>query len=101
MKRQCTGAKPWRILDVGFGAGDMLARIARWADARGVAVELAGVDLNPKSAPVADARLLVARTGNDGCGVLQAPARPEIPERVHAPVGEHVVRDVRCRGGRG
>ena len=52
-----TGAKPWRILDVGFGAGDMLARIARWADARGVAVELAGVDLNPKSAPVADARL--------------------------------------------
>lgn len=51
------GTKPWRILDVGFGAGDMLSRIARWADARGVAVELAGVDLNPKSAPVADARL--------------------------------------------
>ena len=51
------GAKPWRILDVGFGAGDMLVRIARWADARGVAVDLAGVDLNPKSAPVAEARL--------------------------------------------
>lgn len=51
------GAKPWRILDVGFGAGDMLARIARWADARGVPVDLAGVDLNPKSAPVAEAKL--------------------------------------------
>lgn len=51
------GTKPWRILDVGFGAGDMLSRIAHWADSRGVAVELAGVDLNPKSAPVADARL--------------------------------------------
>ncbi|MCW0196903.1 methyltransferase domain-containing protein [Sphingopyxis sp.] len=50
-------AKPWRILDVGFGAGDMLARIARWGDARGVALDLAGVDLNPKSAPVAAARL--------------------------------------------
>jgi SAM-dependent methyltransferase len=49
--------RPWRILDVGFGAGDMLARIARWGDARGVALDLAGVDLNPKSAPVAEARL--------------------------------------------
>lgn len=52
-----TGAKPWRILDVGFGAGDMLARIARWSDKQGVPVELIGVDLNPKSAPVAEAQL--------------------------------------------
>lgn len=51
------GAGPWRILDVGFGAGDMLARIARWGDKRGVALDLVGVDLNPKSAPVAEARL--------------------------------------------
>lgn len=52
-----TGNQPWRILDVGFGAGDMLARIARWGERRGVALDLAGVDLNPKSAPVAAARL--------------------------------------------
>lgn len=51
------GAKPLRILDVGFGAGDMLARIARWGGARGVPLDLAGVDLNPKSAPVAAAKL--------------------------------------------
>lgn len=51
------GDRPWRILDVGFGSGDMLARIARWGARRGVALDLAGVDLNPKSAPVADARL--------------------------------------------
>ena len=51
------GTPPWRILDVGFGAGDMLARIARWGDRRGVALDLVGVDLNPKSAPVAEARL--------------------------------------------
>ncbi len=38
-----------RILDVGFGDGDMLRRIARWASKRGVAVELVGVDLNPRS----------------------------------------------------
>lgn len=51
------GQRPWRVLDVGFGAGDMLARIARWGDRRGVALDLVGVDLNPKSAPVAEARL--------------------------------------------
>ena len=48
--------KPWRILDVGFGAGDMLARIARWGDERGVALDLVGVDLNPTSARVASGR---------------------------------------------
>lgn len=51
------GEKPWRILDVGFGAGDMLARIAHWGDWRGVALDLVGVDLNSKSMAVAKARL--------------------------------------------
>ena len=51
------GTKPWRILDVGFGAGDMLARIARWGDKRGVALDLVGVDLNRKSEAVAAMRL--------------------------------------------
>ena len=51
------GTRPWRILDVGFGAGDMLLAVARWGEARGVALDLVGVDLNPKSAPVADAKL--------------------------------------------
>ena len=40
---------PLRVLDVGFGDGDMLRRIARWAKRRGHAVELVGVDLNPRS----------------------------------------------------
>lgn len=51
------GSKPWRILDVGFGAGDMLARIARWGEKRGVALDLVGVDLNRKSEAVAAVRL--------------------------------------------
>lgn len=51
------GTRPWRILDVGFGSGDMLARIDRWGTKRGVALDLVGIDLNPKSAPVAEARL--------------------------------------------
>ena len=44
-----------RVLDVGFGDGDMLRRIARWAARREVEVELVGVDLNPNAAPAARA----------------------------------------------
>ena len=40
---------PLRVLDVGFGDGDMLRRIARWAARHGHVVELVGVDLNPRS----------------------------------------------------
>jgi 2-polyprenyl-3-methyl-5-hydroxy-6-metoxy-1,4-benzoquinol methylase len=43
------GRERLRILDVGFGDGDMLRRIERWAARRGIAVELIGVDLNPRS----------------------------------------------------
>ena len=39
-----------RILDVGFGDGDMLRSIAKWAARSGRAVELVGIDLNPRSA---------------------------------------------------
>jgi 2-polyprenyl-3-methyl-5-hydroxy-6-metoxy-1,4-benzoquinol methylase len=41
---------PLRILDVGFGDGDMLRCIAAWARRSGRAVELVGIDLNPRSA---------------------------------------------------
>lgn len=43
-------AKTLRILDVGFGDGDMLRAIARWAAKRRQRVELVGIDLNPRSA---------------------------------------------------
>ena len=41
--------KRLRLLDVGFGDGDMLRRIERWAMTRDVPVELVGIDLNPRS----------------------------------------------------
>jgi len=44
-----------RLLDVGFGHGDMLRRIARWAARQGIEAELVGIDLNPRSAAVARA----------------------------------------------
>lgn len=53
LARATRGTKRFRLLDVGFGQGDMLRSIARWAKPRGIAAELVGVDLNPKSAAVA------------------------------------------------
>ncbi len=41
------------VLDVGFGHGDTLRRIAEWARARNIAVKLVGIDLNPGSESVA------------------------------------------------
>lgn len=55
LRRQCLGRGALRLLDVGFGHGDMLRSIARWARGNGMQAELAGIDLNPRSAPVAAA----------------------------------------------
>ena len=55
LARAAKRSKTLKILDVGFGDGDMLRRIAHWADRRGVSVELVGVDLNPRSETAARA----------------------------------------------
>lgn len=55
LDRIAAGADRLRILDVGFGDGDMLRRIARWAKRRNLAVDLVGVDLNPRSEAAARA----------------------------------------------
>src|SRR6478752_7643423 len=46
-------AKRFRLMDVGFGDGDVLRAVARWARKRGIAAELVGVDLNEKSVKAA------------------------------------------------
>lgn len=53
LNRTLAGRARFRLLDVGFGDGDMLRRIARWAERRGIEADLAGVDLNPRSLPAA------------------------------------------------
>ncbi len=55
LARAIGDARRFRLLDVGFGEGDMLRAIARWARRRGLSADLVGVDLNPKSAAVARA----------------------------------------------
>ena len=49
LNRAIGSAKRFRLLDVGFGDGDILRAIARWARKRGIEAELIGVDLNEKS----------------------------------------------------
>lgn len=46
--------RSFRLLDVGFGQGDMLREIRRWAAKRGMDAELAGIDLNHRSKAIAE-----------------------------------------------
>jgi 2-polyprenyl-3-methyl-5-hydroxy-6-metoxy-1,4-benzoquinol methylase len=53
LRRAARGLPAFRLLDVGFGQGDMLRAIAKWARRQGIAVDLVGVDLNTRSAAAA------------------------------------------------
>jgi SAM-dependent methyltransferase len=55
LERAIGGLRHFRLLDVGFGQGDMLRAVAHWARRRGISAELVGVDLNPRSSAVAEA----------------------------------------------
>ena len=69
LRQALAGRSHFRLLDVGYGQGDMLRSIARWARRSGMTAELVGIDLNPNSAPAAraatPAKLAIDyRTGN-------------------------------------
>ena len=49
LQRALGNRKSLKLLDVGFGDGDMLREIADWCEKRGVDAELVGVDLNARS----------------------------------------------------
>ncbi|MDF2493763.1 MAG: methyltransferase type 12 [Sphingomonas sp.] len=49
LARAAKPGRTYRLLDVGFGDGDMLRRIARWGQRRDITFDLTGVDLNPRS----------------------------------------------------
>jgi len=55
LRRAVGRRQSFRLLDVGFGDGDMLRQIARWARRRGIAAELVGIDLNSRSKAAAEA----------------------------------------------
>ncbi|NTZ42975.1 methyltransferase domain-containing protein [Altererythrobacter sp. SALINAS58] len=49
LERAIGSKRRFSLLDVGFGDGDMLRRISRWARKNGIEAKLVGVDLNPRS----------------------------------------------------
>jgi 2-polyprenyl-3-methyl-5-hydroxy-6-metoxy-1,4-benzoquinol methylase len=49
LRRAIGSAKRFRLMDVGFGDGDILRSVARWARRRDIEADLVGVDLNEKS----------------------------------------------------
>lgn len=53
LARAIGNRRSFTLLDVGFGDGDMLRAIARWAERKGIVAHLTGVDLNPRSEAVA------------------------------------------------
>lgn len=55
LERAIGAHRRFRLLDVGFGDGDILRAIARWARKRGIEADLIGVDLNAKSVAAAKA----------------------------------------------
>ena len=55
LARAVGGQKHFRLLDVGFGDGDVLRAIHRWAERHEITVDLVGVDLNPNSLAAARA----------------------------------------------
>ncbi|HEX2607666.1 MAG TPA: methyltransferase domain-containing protein [Flavisolibacter sp.] len=46
--QKCSVARPLRITEIGCGGGDNLRAIKRWAQRKGRAVRLCGIDLNPE-----------------------------------------------------
>ena len=55
LRAKAAGSRTLSVLDVGYGQGDMLRRIARWSRRQGIALRLEGVDLSPASAVAAQA----------------------------------------------
>jgi len=53
--RAVKGRDRFSLLDVGYGDGDLLRTIARWAARRGIHADLTGIDINPNSVAVARA----------------------------------------------
>ena len=47
LRKSDNNSKVLRIADMGCGGGDMLKKIAKWANGQGISVKLTGIDANP------------------------------------------------------
>lgn len=89
------------LLDVGYGEGDMLRAVYRWARRRGLATALTGFDLNPRSAPAAMAATPADMAIDYRTGDVFVEALPVQPDYIvsslvtHHMADEEVVRFLR------
>jgi 2-polyprenyl-3-methyl-5-hydroxy-6-metoxy-1,4-benzoquinol methylase len=86
-------AQPLKILDVGFGDGDMLRRIARWGAGRKVSLNLVGIDLNPNSVTAAKARTPADMAIEYRTGDYQDLAGQEFDVILSSLVAHHMTHD--------
>lgn len=66
--------RPTRVLDVGSGGGDVVARLATWAERDGLDVEWLGIDPDPRALEVARTResARVSFAATDAAGLRAA-----------------------------
>ncbi|KQT35057.1 methyltransferase type 12 [Sphingomonas sp. Leaf412] len=93
LDRRTRPGRSYRLLDVGFGDGDMLRRIETWSARRGVAIELVGVDLNPRSEAAARAHTPAASTIEWRTGDYAALSGQEWDFVVSSLVAHHMTHD--------
>ena len=96
LARATRGLDSFSLVDVGFGHGDMLRAIAHWAQRQGKTARLTGVDLNPRSAPVAaaatDPALNIAYTTGDAADL------PTTPDFIISSLVAHHMTDAELTG---
>ncbi len=81
------------LLDVGYGEGDMLRAVSRWAKRRGLNAGLTGVDLNPRSAPAAAAATPATMAIDYRTGDVFVDPLPVRPDYIVSSLVTHHMRD--------
>lgn len=82
-----------RILDVGCGYGDTLRTIEQWAERKGIAVRLTGLDLNPASAAIASEASVAGSRIHWVTGDVFAYAPPQPPHLIMSSLFTHHLSD--------
>ena len=82
-----------RILDVGCGYGDTLRRIGLWAENRGIAVQLTGLDLNPDTTAIASETSVAGSRIHWITGDIFAYAPPQPPHLILSSLFTHHLAD--------
>ena len=93
LTKAVAGRTHFRLLDVGFGDGDMLRIIAAWVQKKGLSAELVGIDLNPRSAAIARAATPTSMAVDYRTGDYLTLADPPFDMIISSLVAHHMTHD--------